>query len=66
MAVNKKWNDKLKTNDALHLPLIEGDEKHGQDMYIYAKCPLRKNDNKNQMYFNNETFEVIGYDEKKV
>ena len=37
-------------------------------MYIYAKCPLiaRKNNNKNQMYFNNETFEVNGYDEKKV
>ena len=53
--------------------MIEGDEKHeqdihGQDMYIYQKCPLiaRKNDNKNQMYFNNETFEVVAYDEDKV
>ena len=46
--------------------MIEGDEK--QDIYIYAKCPLvaRKNDNKHQLYFNNETFEVIGYDEDKV
>ena len=57
-AVNKKWNDRLKTDDALFLSMIEGDEKHGQDMYIYGKCPLiaRKNDNKNQMDFNNETF----------
>jgi len=48
--------------------MIEGDEKHGQDIYIYAKCLLiaRKNDNKHQLYFNNETFEVIGYDEDKV
>ena len=26
-AVDKKWNDRLKTADALHLPMIEGDEK---------------------------------------
>ena len=67
-AINKQWNDRLKTKDALHLPMIEGDEKHGQDIYIYAKCPLiaRKNDNKNQMYFNNETFEVVAYDKDKV
>ncbi len=66
--INKKWNNRLKTKDALHLPMIEGDEKHGQDMYIYQKCPLiaRKNDNKNKMYFNNETFEVVAYDENKV
>ena len=67
-AVNKKWNDRLKTADTLHLPIIEGDEKHGQDIYVYQKCPLiaRKNDNKRQMYFNNETFEVIAYDEDNV
>ena len=78
IAVNKKWNNRLKTEDALHLPMIEDELKgkdvlvvlavHQQDMYIYAKCPLiaRKNDNKNQMYFNNETFEVVAYDEDKV
>ena len=57
-AVDKKWNDRLKTADALHLPMIEGDEK--QDIYIYAKCPLvaRKNDNKHQLYFNHETLKL--------
>ena len=52
MAINKKWNDKIKKSDALHLPLIEGDEKHGQDIYIYQKFLLiaRKNYDKNQMH----------------
>jgi len=48
--------------------MIKDDDKHGQDMYVYTKLPLiaRRNDNKNQMYFNNETFEVTGYDEAKI
>jgi hypothetical protein len=37
-------------------------------MYIYKGCPLiaRQNDNKFQMYMNNETFEVTDYDEDKI
>ena len=67
-AVNKKWNDRLKPKNALYIPMIKDDDKHGQDMYVYTKLPLiaRRNDNKNQMYFNNETFEVTGYDEAKI
>ena len=67
-AVNKKWNDKLKPNDALFIPVREGDEKYGQDMYIYKELPLiaRENDNKNGLYMNNETFVVSDYDNKYV
>jgi hypothetical protein len=66
-AVNKKWNDKLKTGDALFIPVREGDDK-GQDMYIYNGLPLiaRENDNKNGLYMNNETFIVHHYDDKKI
>ena len=37
-------------------------------MYIYQQCPLiaKKNDDKNQMYFNNEIFEVVAYDKDQV
>jgi ATP-dependent exoDNAse (exonuclease V) alpha subunit len=67
-TVNKKWNNKLKPDDCLHIPVRPDDEKYGQDMYIYKGCPLiaRQNDNKFQMYMNNETFEVIDYDEDKI
>ena len=66
--VNKKWNDKLKPNDALFIPVREKDEKYGQDMYIYVGCPLiaRVNDNKIGLYMNNETFDVVDYDNEKV
>jgi hypothetical protein len=66
-AVNKEWNDKLKTSDALFIPVREGDDK-GQDMYIYNGLPLiaRENDNKNGLYMNNETFIVHHYDDKKI
>ena len=65
--VNKKWNDKLKPNDALFIPVREGDDK-GQDMYIYEGLPLiaRENDNKNGLYMNNETFVVSEYDDKYI
>ena len=67
-TVNKKWNDLFKTNDALFIPVREGDEKHGQDMYIYEGLPLiaRENDNKNGLYMNNETFNVSDYDDKHI
>ena len=66
--VNKKWNNKLKPNDALFIPIREGDEKYGQDMYIYSGCPLiaRENDNKNGLYMNNESFDVVNYDDTNV
>lgn len=65
--VNKKWNDKLKPNDVLFIPVREGDDK-GQDMYIYEGLPLiaRENDNKNGLYMNNETFVVSSYDDKYI
>ena len=65
--VNKKWNDKLRPNDALFIPVREGDDK-GQDMYIYEGLPLiaRENDNKNGLYMNNETFIVSEYDDKYI
>tara|TARA_Y100000385_G_scaffold198527_1_gene205543 strand:- start:201 stop:1487 length:1287 start_codon:yes stop_codon:yes gene_type:complete len=68
IEVNKKWNDKLKPSDALFIPVRENDEKRGQDMYIYTGCPLiaRQNDNKHSSYMNNETFDVVGYDNDKV
>ena len=63
--VNKKWNDKLKPNDALFIPVREDDDK-GQYMHIYEGLPLiaRENDNKNGLYMNNETFVVSDYDNK--
>ena len=66
--VNKKWNDKLKDKNSLYIPVREGDEKYGQDMYIYPGCPLiaRENDNKNGIYMNNESFDVVNYDETNV
>ena len=65
--VNKKWNDKLKPNDALFIPVREDDDK-GQYMHIYEGLPLiaRENDNKNGLYMNNETFVVSDYDNKYV
>ena len=67
-VVNKKWNDKLKPNNSLYIPVIEDDKKYGQDMYLYSGCPMiaRMNDNKNGMYMNNETFEVVDYDDDVV
>ena len=37
-------------------------------MYIYSGCPLiaRENDDKNALYMNNETFDVVDYDDKNV
>ena len=66
-AINKKWNEKLKPPDALFIPVREND-KNAQDMYIYNNLPLiaRENDNKNQMYMNNETFIVHKYDNKHI
>ena len=66
-AINKKWNEKLKPPDALFIPVREND-KNAQDMYIYNNLPLiaRENDNKNQMYMNNETFTVHNYDNKHI
>ena len=68
-SVNKKWNDKLRTeNNTLYIPVRENDKKYGQDMYIYSGCPLiaRENDNKHGLYMNNETFDVVDYDDKNV
>ena len=66
--VNKKWNDKLKTDNALFIPVRENDKKYGQDMYIYSGCPLiaRENDNNNGLYMSNETFDVVDYDDKNI
>jgi hypothetical protein len=58
----------LKPNNSLYIPVIEDDKKYGQDMYLYSGCPMiaRMNDNKNGMYMNNETFEVVDYDDDVV
>ena len=65
--VNKYWNDKLKPENALYLPKDEKDT-NSQDVYIYIGCPLiaTKNDNKYGLFMNNETFDVLGYDNDKV
>lgn len=67
IAVNKKWNDKLKPSNALYISKTQKD-KHAQDMYIYCGCPLiaRENDNKNGLYMNNESFDVVDYDDNNV
>ena len=61
-------NDKLKDKNSLYIPVREGDEKYGQDMYIYPGCPFiaRENDNKNGLYMNNESFDVVDYDDTNV
>jgi ATP-dependent exoDNAse (exonuclease V) alpha subunit len=66
--VNKKWNDKLKPNNSLYFPVFADDKKYGQDMHLYSGCPMiaRMNDNKDGMYMNNETFEVVDYDDDVV
>lgn len=67
IKINKKWNEKLKPNNSLFIPLRENDIQ-GQDIYIYKGLPLiaRENDNKKNMYLNNETFEVLDYDNDNV
>ena len=69
--VNKKWNDKFKTQHAnanLFIPVREGDKDTGQDMYIYNGLPLiaRENDNKTGLYMNNETFTVKNVDNEYI
>jgi hypothetical protein len=66
LAVNKKWNDKLKPNNSLYIPVTEDDKKYGQDMYLYSGCPMIARMNENGMYMNNETFEVVNYDDDVV
>ena len=65
---NKKWNNKFETDNALYIPVRENGKKYGQDMYIYSGCPLiaRENDDKNALYMNNETFDVVDCDDKNV
>ena len=68
IKVNEYWNNKLKQNkEYILIPKITKD-KHSQDMYIYKDCPLiaRQNDNKNKEYLNNETFNVVDFNDKYV
>ena len=64
--VNKKWNEELKTDNALFLE-CDDDEK-SQDMWIYEGLPIicKKNDGKGGEYLNNETFVVDNFDDKNI
>lgn len=65
--INKYWNEKLKTDDSI---LIKEDieDDYTQDMYIYKDLPViaRKTEQKGEMCMNNETFEVLDFDDDKI
>jgi hypothetical protein len=65
--INKIWNEKLKTENGLVIKAdIEDD--YTQDMYIYKDLPViaRKTEQKGDVCMNNETFEVLDYDNEKI
>jgi ATP-dependent exoDNAse (exonuclease V) alpha subunit len=65
--INKLWNDKLKPADSLLIKADDTDE-YTQDMYIYKDLPViaRKTANKGDVCMNNETFEVLDYDDNNI
>jgi hypothetical protein len=65
--INKRWNEKLKTNDSLFIKCDEDDDM-SQDIWIYKGLPIisKKNDNKGGEYLNNETFIIDDYDDKNI
>lgn len=65
--VNEYWNTKLKPDDSLFIPKDEKDE-YTQDMYIHKDLPViaRKTVQGGDICINNETFEVIMINDKKI
>lgn len=65
--INEYWNTKLKPDNSLFIPKDEKDE-YTQDMYIYNNLPViaRKTVQGGDICINNETFEVIMIDDKKI
>ena len=61
--VNKYWNNKEKTNEALFIKANEDDEMT-QDIYLYSGLPLiaRRNTQGGEEMINNEKFILDGYD----
>jgi len=67
--INKKWNNKLKPELGSYLELKEDPkDDYTQDMYIYIELPViaRKTIDKGEVCVNNETFEVINYDNESI
>ena len=67
--INKMWNDKLKTNNSLFIPMNEDDD-NSQDMYVYEGLPVIATRNKRNdegiLWANSEKFNVINYDNENV
>jgi len=65
--INKIWNDKLKPEDSI---LIKEDieDEYTQDMYVYKDLPViaRKTEQKGEVCMNNETFDVLDFDDEKI
>ena len=66
-AVNKYWNEKLRPTEYLFIQEDDKDE-YTQDMYIYKNLPViaRKTVDGGAYCVNNETFEVIDFDNEKI
>ena len=66
-AVNKLWNDRLKTIDSLFIPFKPEDE-YTQDMYLYKNLPAiaRKTVEGGEIMINNETYSVSNYDDTHI
>ena len=65
--INKIWNEKLKKDNCLFLKEDIEDE-YTQDMNIYQELPViaRKTVDKGEICMNNETFEVLNYDNDNI
>lgn len=65
--VNKLWNEKEKQDNSLFIKADINDD-YTQDTYIYKGLPIiaRKTINKGDICINNETFEVIDYDNDNI
>lgn len=68
--INKMWNDKLKTKDAI-LINANPDDFESQDMYLYEGLPVmatrtKRDKEEGILWANSEKFWVSGYDNKNI
>ena len=68
--INKMWNDKLKTKDAI-LISANSDDFESQDMYLYERSPViatrtKRDEQADILWANSEKYWVSGYDDKNI
>ncbi len=68
--INKMWNDKLKTKDAMFIS-ANPDDTESQDIYLYEGLPViatrtKRDKQEGIVWANSEKYWVSGYDDKNI